>query len=1155
MASSISELTLQPSLSLSESNLTRTLSFSKTNRSNPQRATQVPSMASMESFTNKEVSSTMLSHLIPITSTSSESMDTVSTIISPSPSTTTMEETLLLHLPSSELFLPSEIPFLLTSELLLDKSSLPLPSQLLHVMTTSIISETPAILKQTVSPQPTDITLSSSQPQVMSMLPQVRVPEPLPIIRFLFMSTLFSTPNPSVTSHSETTPQQTLQPGSSSTLAVKQTTPQPSITTFVLEGASSFMEIQPTVTSTITHMPVASSSSVELMTQLSESYSLDSSFPAVTFKIPPQSTVSQLFLEKFSLNTTPSTYLPSPTSSISSLTFTVEPSFSSPPTTSSPLSYLMTTQPISISQTEETPTSTLPTPQVESSTTLLQPVPSAVIEPQVSAVLEDMPSSISELTLQPSLSLSESNLTPTLLLNQVTSLLQLSASNSTATARSMTSSLISSSVYVNESSSTYFPSSLLSTIQPTTHLSLSETPVPTVSFPLSPQLLLTSPGLEPASTSPRAPSSSMVTLNEGLASSNNTFMSFSDQVSLSELLMQNPSPTPVMHTSSVTSVQTEIPPLINQTVDAPFLTQLPITPSPVLTTPPFLSESISESVIQLMSAEVITLSTSSVDPANVSAHLTITGVDASFSQPSSRSDIQLPTSVGIIEPTAVLNISAQVTPSLTRRTSDPANVSTHLTITGVDTSFSQPSSRSDIQLPTSVGIIEPTAVLNSGAQVTPSLTRHTSDPANVSTHLTITGVDASFSQPSSRSDIQLPTSVGIIEPTAVLNISAQVTPSLTRRTSDPANVSTHLTITGVDASFSQPSSRSDIQLPTSVGIIEPTAVLNNSAQVTPSLTRRTSDPANVSTHLTITGMDASFSQPSSRSDIQLPTSAGIIEPIAVLNSSVQVTPSLTRRTSDPANVSTHLTITGMDTSFSQPSSRSDIQLPTSVSIIEPTAVLNSGAQVTPSLTRRTSDPANVSTHLTITGVDASFSQPSSRSDIQLPTSVGIIEPIAVLNSSVQVTPSLTRRTSVITTEVPHVSTSQLMAVPSTTPVIASPTSVTKTIGPKLITQSPSFTLTATPVPFMCPQSPQVNYMANHLVDIVLGLIVIEHMELAVDRSPRQCRLEQALVEEFDLGLQQLSEGSQGKKKRQLQNSGNYAANVSAKMYIHCLFSE
>ena len=78
-------------------------------------------------------------------------------------------------------------------------------------------------------------------------------------------------------------------------------------------------------------------------------------------------------------------------------------------------------------------------------------------------------------------------------------------------------------------------------------------------------------------------------------------------------------------------------------------------------------------------------------------------------------------------------------------------------------------------------------------------------------------------------------------------------------------------------------------------------------------------------------------------------------------------------------------------------------------------------------------------------------------------------------------------------------------------------------------------------------------MANHLVDIVLGLIVIEHMELAVDRSPRQCRLEQALVGEFDLGLQQLSEGSQGKKKRQLQNSGNYAANVSAKMCIH--FSE
>ena len=842
MASSISELTLQPPLSLSESNLTQTLSFSKTNLT---RATQVPSVASMDAFMNKEVSSTMLSLLIPITSTYSESMDTFVTTISPSPSTTTMEETLPLPLPSSELLLPSETPFLQASELMFDESSLPLPSQSLQVMTTSIISETPAILKQTVSPQPTDITLSPSKPQVMSMLPQVRGPEP----SFLFMSTLFSTPNPSITSHSETTPQQTLQPGSSSTLVIEQTNPQPSITTLVLEEAS-FMEseIQPTVTTTITHMPVTSSSIVELVTQLSESYSLDSLFPAVTFEIPPKSTVSQLFLEKFSLNTTPSTYLPSPASSVSS--FTIEPSFSPPPTTSLPLSlfsYLMTSQPISTSQIEVTPTSTLPTPQVESSTTLLLPVPSAMIEPQVSVVLEDMASSISELTLQPPLSLSESNLTQTLLLNQVTSLLQLSVSISTATARPMTEILLSllssskllplsespsliSSVY--ESSSTLFQSSLLSTIQPTTHLSLSETPVPTFSLP--PQLLLTSPSLEPASTSSHAPSSSMVTLNEGLASSNNTFMSSSDQVSLSELLMQNPLPTPVMRTSSVTSVQTEIPPLINQTVNAPFLTQLtaassnsavlfdgtsiqlPITPSPVLTTPTFLSESISKSVVQLMSAEVSTLSTSSVDPAIVSIHLTITGMDTSFSQPSSRSDTQLPTSVGIIEPTAVLNSSVQVNPSLTRRTS----------------------------------------------------------------------------------------------------VSA-----------------------------------------------------------------------------------------------------------------------------------------------------------------------------------------------------------------------------------------------VITSEVPHVSISQLMAVPSTTPVVASPTSVTKTIGPKLITRSPSFTLTATPVPFMCPQSPQVNYMENHLVDIVLGLIVIEHMELAVDRSPRQCRLEQALVEDFDLGLQLLSEGSQGKKKRQLQNSGNYAANVSAKMYIHCLFSE
>ena len=122
-----------------------------------------------------------------------------------------------------------------------------------------------------------------------------------------------------------------------------------------------------------------------------------------------------------------------------------------------------------------------------------------------------------------------------------------------------------------------------------------------------------------------------------------------------------------------------------------------------------------------------------------------------------------------------------------------------------------------------------------------------------------------------------------------------------------------------------------------------------------------------------------------------------------------------------------------------------------------------------------------------------------------------------------------------------------MAVPSTTPLVASPTLVSKTEGPKPISQSLSFTLMTTPG---CPQSLQVVYTANHLVDIVLALIVIEHMELVVDRSPRQCRLEQALVEVFDLGLQRLSERSQRKKKRQLQNSGTYAANVSAKMYIH-----
>ena len=824
MTSSINQLTLQPPLSLAESITTQILSFSKTV---PTRATQVPSIASRDAFMNKEGSSTMLSLLVP---TYSESMDT---IISPSPTITATGETLLLPLPSSELFLLSETPLLLqTSELLFDESSLPFPSGLLQVTTTSMISNIPAILKQTVSPQPTDIGLTQSQAIVMSVLP-----EPSPIIPFPFVSTLFNTPRPSVTSYSGTTLQQTLQLDSSTSLVIKQTTPQPSIPTHVLEESSSLMklEIQPTITTTIIRVPVTSSSIVEMTTQLFESvsYSLNSLFPDMTIEMPPKSTISQLFLEKFSLSTTPSTYLPFPTQSISSLPIPgIEPSFSPSLTTSLPLSQF------SFLQVEATPTSILPTHLVETSATLLLPMSSVMIEPRVSAVFEDMTSSINQLTLQPPLSLAESIATQTLLSNQVTNLLQLSVSISTATARPMTESLplispsselhplsespslISPGLFEYEGSSTLFPGSLLSNIQPTTLLGLSKTPVPTFSsFPLPPQLFHTSP-LEPTSTSPPAPSSS--SLFEGLASSNNTLMSSSDQVSLSKLLTQNPPRTPVMPTTGVTSVQTEIPPLLNQT-NTPFSTQLtatssnsavliartsiqmPTTQLPMLTTHPFLSIFISKSVVQLISAEVSTSSLSSVDPASVSAQLTITRIHTSFSQSSSRGDTHIPTSVGTIEPTNVLSSTVQVTPSFIRRTS----------------------------------------------------------------------------------------------------VSA-----------------------------------------------------------------------------------------------------------------------------------------------------------------------------------------------------------------------------------------------VISTDIPHMSSSQLMAVPSTTPLVASPTLVSKTEGPKPISQSPSFTLMTTPG---CPQSLQVVYTANHLVDIVLALIVIEHMELVVDRSPRQCRLEQALVKVFDLGLQRLSERSQGTKKRQLQNSGNYTANVSARM--------
>jgi len=67
---------------------------------------------------------------------------------------------------------------------------------------------------------------------------------------------------------------------------------------------------------------------------------------------------------------------------------------------------------------------------------------------------------------------------------------------------------------------------------------------------------------------------------------------------------------------------------------------------------------------------------------------------------------------------------------------------------------------------------------------------------------------------------------------------------------------------------------------------------------------------------------------------------------------------------------------------------------------------------------------------------------------------------------------------------------------------------------------------------------------DSLVNIVLALTATEHSELAVDRSVQQCRLEEALVVLFEMGLQVLEEGSQGRKRRQLQKNDNYAARVS-----------
>ena len=87
-------------------------------------------------------------------------------------------------------------------------------------------------------------------------------------------------------------------------------------------------------------------------------------------------------------------------------------------------------------------------------------------------------------------------------------------------------------------------------------------------------------------------------------------------------------------------------------------------------------------------------------------------------------------------------------------------------------------------------------------------------------------------------------------------------------------------------------------------------------------------------------------------------------------------------------------------------------------------------------------------------------------------------------------------------------------------------------------------VSSTLVRFFCRPPQHINFTVDSLVNIVLALTATEHSELAVDRSVRQCRLEETLAVVFEMGLQVLEEGSQGRKKRQLQNNDNYAARVS-----------
>jgi len=122
----------------------------------------------------------------------------------------------------------------------------------------------------------------------------------------------------------------------------------------------------------------------------------------------------------------------------------------------------------------------------------------------------------------------------------------------------------------------------------------------------------------------------------------------------------------------------------------------------------------------------------------------------------------------------------------------------------------------------------------------------------------------------------------------------------------------------------------------------------------------------------------------------------------------------------------------------------------------------------------------------------------------------------------------------------------LLKVWDTLPEETHLTPVIKATVPLSAAGSPLFTPAPTLVPFTCPPPLQVNFTVDNLVNIVLALTATEHSELALDRSVQQCRLEEVLTVVFEMGLQMLEEGSQGRKRRQLQNNANYAARVSTR---------